>query len=136
MAQRGQRHPLRDGWRNGRPQMIEDAIAVLFGDRFAEQDHVRRLPVDGDDRRIGGRHQHELRPELVADELTERVRLRRLRLNGEHTADFSLCVQRHPEVLPCGPCRSRSRPASAGPCDEMTVFAIDMPRMFVDRQRR
>jgi hypothetical protein len=50
--QRRQRHPLRNRRRNGRSQVIEDAIAMLLCDRFAEQDDVRRLPVDGDDGRI------------------------------------------------------------------------------------
>ena len=108
VTQRGQRQPLRCGRCDGGPQVIQYPIAVLLGDRFAEQDDVRRLPVDGDHRRVRRGHQHELRPQFVADELTQGVRLGRLWLDGEHTAHFSLRVWRHPEVLPVVPAPRKS----------------------------
>ena len=62
--------------------MIHHTFAMAIGDGIAEENQVRELAVDGDDGSVGGRHQHEFRADVVADDLAQSFRLGRLRFDG------------------------------------------------------
>ena len=78
----------RDGERRRGPvaadglEVVHHSLTVTIGNRFGEEDEVRELPVDCDDGRVGGGHQHEFRADIVTNELAQSFRFGRFRFDG------------------------------------------------------
>src|SRR5262249_37819268 len=100
----------------------------LVVDRFAEQDDIGDLTVDGDDGRIRRGDDDQIGPSHpLAHELAKGLCLRGVGFDGQQPANVSLHVQRHPGVLrlwASGTACVVSRLSSS------YSFAIDVPRMW------
>ena len=97
-------------WRRADPadrlEMVYHPFAMAIGDGTAEENQVRYLAIDRDDRRVGGCHQHEFRADIVADDFAQCFGFGRLRFDSEDPAHVSSPVAGTTESqLMCHDCR-------------------------------
>ena len=85
----GDGQDLRDIAFGERAEVFENRILMSWRHRAPEQQDVRRLAVHRDDRRIGGRHHHQLDVDLRAYQLAKAVGLGRIRLDCEQKTHAS-----------------------------------------------